>query len=239
MNIISATGTMLVNRIFDELFVGETASLVRLVKPDDIKIFAAMSGDVNPAHLDAQYAANDIFGHVVIHGMWTGALISTLLGTELPGPGTIYLGQDLHFRKPVAPGDTITATITVQEKRPEKRIVLFDTRCTNQRGEEVLTGTATVIAPTEKLSLPRIALPEVALRRHDRFERFLQEARDLPPLLTAIVHPCNVEAIQAAIEARDEGLITPVLVGPEHKIHAAAEQAGFSIAGLRSGGDRT
>jgi phosphate acetyltransferase len=233
MNVMPATGKLLVNRIFDELSVGETASLVRLVKPDDIKLFAAMSGDVNPAHLDAQYAASDIFGHVVIHGMWTAALISTLLGTELPGPGTIYLGQNLRFRKPVAPGDTITATLTVQEKRPEKRIVLFDTRCTNQRGEEVLTGTATVIAPTEKLSIPRIALPEVALRRHDRFERFLKEARDLPPLLTAIVHPCNAEAIQAAIEARDGGLITPVLVGPEHKIHAAAEQAGLSIAGLR------
>jgi phosphate acetyltransferase len=96
-----------------------------------------------------------------------------------------------------------------------------------------LTGTATVIAPTEKLSIARIALPEVALRRHDRFERFLQEARDLPPLLTAIVHPCNVEAIQAAIEALNAGLITPVLVGPENKIQAAAEQAGLSIAGLR------
>lgn len=98
MNIIPSTGALQVNRVFDELFVGEAASLIRLVKPDDIKLFAAMSGDVNPAHLDAQYAANDIFGHVVIHGMWTGGLISTLLGTELPGPGTIYLGQDLHFR---------------------------------------------------------------------------------------------------------------------------------------------
>ena len=107
----------LVNRTFDELSIGETASLVRLVNPDDIKLFAAVSGDVNPAHLDAQYAAGDIFGHVVIHGMWTGALISTLLGTQLPGPGTIYLGQDLRFRKPVSPGDTITATISVQEKR--------------------------------------------------------------------------------------------------------------------------
>jgi phosphate acetyltransferase len=105
---------------------------MRLVKPDDIKLFAAMSGDVNPAHLDAQYAASDVFGHIVIHGMWTGALISTLLGTELPGPGTIYLGRDLRFRKSVAPGDTITAIVTVQEKRPERRVVLFDTRCTNQ-----------------------------------------------------------------------------------------------------------
>jgi phosphate acetyltransferase len=223
----------LVNRTFDELAVGETASLVRLVKADDVKLFAAESGDVNPAHLDPHYAATDIFGHIVIHGMWTAGLISTLLGTKLPGPGTIYLDQNLHFRKPVAPGDTITANVTVREKRSEKSIILFDTCCTNQRGEEVLTGIATVIAPAKKLSLPRVPLPQAILRNHDHFDRFLREARLLPPILTAVVHPCSPEAIGAVIEARDEGLITPVLVGPEHKIRAAAELAGVSLAGLQ------
>ena len=223
----------LVNRTFDELAVGETASLVRLVKADDVKLFAAESGDVNPAHLDPHYAATDIFGHIVIHGMWTAGLISTLLGTKLPGPGTIYLDQNLHFRKPVAPGDTITANVTVREKRSEKSIILFDTCCTNQRGEEVLTGIATVIAPAKKLSLPRVPLPQAILRNHDHFDRFLREARLLPPILTAVVHPCSPEAIGSAIEARDEGLITPVLVGPEHKIRAAAELAGVSLAGLQ------
>jgi phosphate acetyltransferase len=224
---------LLVNRTFDELSIGETASLVRLVRADDVKLFAAESGDVNPAHLDPHYAATDVFGHVVIHGMWTAGLISTLLGTRLPGPGTIYLDQNLHFRKPVAPGDTVTANVTVREKRAERGIVLFDTRCTNQHGEEVLTGIATVIAPTKKLSLPRVSLPEAILRNHDHFDRFLREARLLPPILTAVVHPCGPEAIAAAIEARDEGLITPVLVGPEHKIRAAAELASISLAGLQ------
>jgi phosphate acetyltransferase len=224
---------LLVNRTFDELSIGETASLVRLVRADDVKLFAAESGDVNPAHLDPHYAATDIFGHIVIHGMWTAGLISTLLGTKLPGPGTIYLDQNLHFRKPVAPGDTVAANVTVREKRAERGIVLFDTRCTNQHGEEVLTGIATVIAPTKKLSWPRVPLPEAILRNHDHFDRFLREARLLPPILTAVVHPCSPEAIGAAIEARDEGLITPVLVGPEHKIRAAAELAGVSLAGLQ------
>ena len=224
---------LLANRTFDELSIGETASLVRLVRADDVKLFAAESGDVNPAYLDPHYAATDLFGHIVIHGMWTAGLISTLLGTKLPGPGTIYLDQNLHFRKPVAPGDTVTATVTVQEKRAERGIVLFDTRCTNQHGEEVLTGIATVIAPTKKLSLPRVPLPEAILRNHDHFDRFLREARLLPPILTAVVHPCSPDAIGAAIEARDEGLITPVLVGPEHKIRAAAELAGVSLAGLQ------
>lgn len=222
----------LTNRTFDELEIGESASLTRLVSEDDIKLFAATSGDVNPAHLDAAYAATDIFGHVVIHGMWTAALLSTLLGTQLPGPGTIYLGQDLRFRRPVAPGDTVTATVTVREKGPEKRVVL-DTICVNQNGKEVLSGQATVIAPGEKLSLPRIPVPEVALRSHSRFDQFLERAKALPTLLTAVVHPCSPEAIAAAIEAKLEGLIEPVLIGPPHKIAAAAEKAGVSIDGLR------
>ncbi|ADJ23854.1 Phosphate acetyltransferase [Hyphomicrobium denitrificans ATCC 51888] len=222
----------LTNRTFDELEIGESASLTRFVSEDDIKLFAATSGDVNPAHLDAAYAATDMFGHVVIHGMWTAALLSTLLGTQLPGPGTIYLGQDLRFRRPVAPGDTVTATVTVREKGPDKRVVL-DTLCVNQHGKEVLSGQATVIAPTEKLSLPRIPVPEVALRRHGRFDQVLEQAKSLPALPTAVVHPCSPEAISATIEAKLEGLIEPVLVGPPHKIAAAAEKAGVSIEGLR------
>ncbi|MFA7306696.1 MAG: bifunctional enoyl-CoA hydratase/phosphate acetyltransferase [Hyphomicrobium sp.] len=222
----------LANRTFDELEIGESASLTRLVSEDDIKLFAATSGDVNPAHLDAAYAATDIFGHVVIHGMWTAALLSTLLGTQLPGPGTIYLGQDLRFRRPVAPGDTVTATVTVREKGPEKRVVL-DTICVNQNGKEVLSGQATVIAPGEKLSLPRIPVPEVALRSHSRFDQFLERAKALPALPTAVVHPCSPEAISAVIEGKLEGLIEPVLIGPPHKIAAAAEKAGVSIDGLR------
>ncbi|PXW63153.1 phosphate butyryltransferase [Chelatococcus asaccharovorans] len=224
--------TMLRNRTFDELTVGESASLTRVVNRDDIDLFAVVSGDVNPAHLDTRFAASDLFGHIVAHGMWTGALVSALLGTKLPGPGTIYLDQDLSFRKPVAPGDTITVTATVLEKRAEKRIVLLDTRCTNQKGEDVLTGTATVIAPEASISWAPTRLPDVTLRHHDRYESFVQQARDLPPLRTAIVHPCSPEALKAAIEVRDEGLLDPLLVGPEAKIRAVAAAAGLSLDGL-------
>src|SRR6516225_4693031 len=107
--------TLLRNRPFDELQVGDTASLVRIVgRGVDIDLFAAVSGDVNPAHLDATFAATDLFGHIVAHGMWTSGLVSAVLGTKLPGPGTVYLGQDVRFLKPVAPVDTITVTVTVK-----------------------------------------------------------------------------------------------------------------------------
>ncbi|MGU3493479.1 bifunctional enoyl-CoA hydratase/phosphate acetyltransferase [Xanthobacteraceae bacterium A53D] len=227
------TSNVLQNKTFDELALGDTASVTRAVGEDDIKLFAAVSGDVNPAHLDAAYAATDIFGHVIVHGMWTGALISSVLGTELPGPGTIYLEQNMRFRRPVSPGDTITATVTVKEKRDEKKIVVLETLCTNQAGVEVLGGTATVIAPTEKLRLARMAVPEVTLRPPGRYDRFIAEARALPPTAVGVVHPCNPEAITAALEARDEGLIEPILIGPERRIHEAAEKAGVSLAGLR------
>ncbi|GLK69253.1 bifunctional enoyl-CoA hydratase/phosphate acetyltransferase [Hansschlegelia plantiphila] len=220
------------NRTFDELVVGEAASLVRIVGRDDIDLFAAVSGDVNPAHLDAAFAATDLFGHIVAHGMWTGALVSAVLGTKLPGPGTIYLGQDLKFRRPVAPGDTITVTVTVREKRPEKRIVLLDTIATNQRGDEVLTGTATVIAPASTIEWPRSRLPEVSLRRHARYDSFVKDARGLPTIRVAVVHPCSPEAILAAVEIRDAGLLEPLLIGPEAKIRAAAEAAKVSLDGI-------
>jgi len=223
---------LLHNRTFDELAIGEAASLVRTAGLDDIELFAAMSGDVNPAHVDAAFAAHDMFGHVVVQGMWTAGLISALLGTRLPGPGTIYLDQDLQFRHPVVPGDIVTATVTVKEKRADKRIVILDTRCTNQRGETVLIGVATVIAPAEAIVWPRIARPDISVRRHDRYDAFIREARALPALRTAIVHPCSVDAIKAAIEARDEGMLDPVLIGPEAKIRAAAELAQVSLAGV-------
>src|SRR5436309_2566383 len=89
------------NRTFDEIAVGDSASVTRTLTKADIELFAVMSGDVNPAHLDEQYARSDIFHHIVAHGMWSGALLSTVLGTKLPGPGTIYLGQNLRFQRPV------------------------------------------------------------------------------------------------------------------------------------------
>ncbi|MBN9441847.1 bifunctional enoyl-CoA hydratase/phosphate acetyltransferase [Bosea sp. (in: a-proteobacteria)] len=223
---------LLTNRTFDEIVIGESASIIRVVRPDDIELFAAVSGDANPAHLDAAFAASDRFGHVVAHGMWTAALVSAVLGTKLPGPGTIYLGQDLRFLKPVVPGDTVTATVTVRSKDRGKRIVALDTVCTNQAGATVLSGTATVVAPESRLTWPRLRLPEVILKRSDRYDSIVAQARALPPLSAAIVHPCSPEAILAAIEIRDEGLLEPVLVGPEAKIAAAADKAGVTLRGI-------
>ena len=121
---------MIENRTFDEIAIGDSASLSHRLTEQDIELFALVSGDVNPAHLDPAYAETGLFHKIIGHGMWSGSLISAVLGTRLPGPGTIYLSQDLRFRAPVGLGDTITATVTAREKKPEKKRVVFDCACT-------------------------------------------------------------------------------------------------------------
>ena len=161
--VLKAGGTVVANRTFDELRVGDRVSSTRVLSRQDIELFAIVSGDVNPAHLDPAFAESQMFAGVVAHGMWGGALISAVLGTELPGPGTIYLGQDLRFCRPVRIGDAVTVTITLKEKRAERSIAVFDCLCTNQHGKEVIRGTAEVIAPSEKVRRLRTSLPSVAL----------------------------------------------------------------------------
>ncbi len=135
------------NRPFDEIRIGDSSELVRTLTAQDIDAFAAVSGDVNPAHVDEAFAQDDIFHKVIAHGMWGGALISTVLGTQLPGPGTIYLNQSLEFHKPVGIGDTVTVRVTVTKKDETKKQLTLDCICTNGDGKPVITGQASVIAP--------------------------------------------------------------------------------------------
>ena len=224
---------MIENRTFDEIRVGDTASMTRTLREEDIKLFALVSGDVNPTHLDADFAATDIYRRVIAHGMWGGGLISAVLGTELPGPGAVYLSQSLRFIRPVGLGDTITASVTVAEKRPEHSVVVFDCRCVNQNGEEVISGRAEVKAPKDKVRRPRIALPDVHLAEHRGYRRLVEKTTGGEAVATAVAHPCSAAAITAAVEAAEAGLITPILVGPEARIRKAAEEAGKDIAALR------
>jgi phosphate acetyltransferase/phosphate butyryltransferase len=219
------------NRTYDEITVGETASLIRTLSRKDIELFAAMSGDVNPAHVDEEYARSDMFHHIIAHGMWSASLISTLLGTMLPGPGAIYLGQTLRFEHPVAVGDAITVSVTVTAKQDEHHHVTFDCRCVNQRGEAVTSGVAEVIAPTEKVRRPRVTLPEVHLHQHGiLYQEIITKTKELAPLRTAVVYPVDRNSLLGAVEAAQAGLIIPVLIGPEQKIRAVAQAEGVDLS---------
>ncbi|MDR2155984.1 MAG: MaoC family dehydratase N-terminal domain-containing protein [Burkholderiaceae bacterium] len=154
---------MIENVTFDELRIGQSADLVRTLTQADVQAFAAVSGDSNPAHLDPVYAADTVLHTIVGHGMWTGALISALFGTVLPGLGTIYLEQNLRFRHPVRIGDTLVVRVTVRAKDERRKHVEFDCEVTNQKGETIVTGSARVLAPTVKLRRPRTRLPTIKL----------------------------------------------------------------------------
>lgn len=134
-------------KTIDTIQIGDSASFTKTVTEADITLFAGYSGDFNPAHINAVEAEKGMFHGRIAHGMLSAGFISAVLGMQLPGPGTIYMGQELRFVKPVYIGDTVTATATVVERVPEKNRLKLETIVTNQKGEQVITGMATVMPP--------------------------------------------------------------------------------------------
>lgn len=125
--------------------VGDSASYSQTISEAHIAHFIGAVGDTNPLHVDAEFAKKSRFGQRIAQGILVAGLISTAIGTKLPGVGAVYLGQNLRFLRPTYIGDTITATITVKTIREDKPILTLETICTNQRGEQVITGEATVL----------------------------------------------------------------------------------------------
>jgi len=159
---MSDTLDTLENITYDELQEGDSATYVKTLTEDELVMFAAVSGDVNPVHLDSEFAAGSMFQERIAHGMWSGSLISAALATVMPGPGTIYLEQSLAFKRPVKLDDTLTVSLTVLAKERKNRVTLAcDVR--NQNGEQVVTGEAKVIAPTQKMSLSKPQLPKITI----------------------------------------------------------------------------
>lgn len=131
---------------FEDLTVGMTASMGRTVSEADILAFAAVSGDTNPVHMDAEFAAATMFAGRIAHGMLSASYVSTVFGTRLPGPGCIYVSQSLRFKAPVRVGDTVVARVTVTALDPDRRRASFDTVCT-VGGKAVLDGQAVLMIP--------------------------------------------------------------------------------------------
>ena len=227
------TDPMLVrNRTFDEIAVGESASFERTVSLGDIQLFAAVTGDANPTHLDENYAKRANFKGVVAHSMLGAGLISSLLGNRLPGAGTVYLAQELRFGEPVYVGDKLTITVTVTEKRAAGRAVTLQCSCVNQDGHNILDGVATVQAPDTTLWAPAITLGTAAVQHHDSYRLLLDKADDIPPIPCAVAHPCDESSLRGAVEAAAARLMCPILVGPAARIHDLAKELGLDLGGL-------
>lgn len=131
----------------DEIFIGDFEEFEKTITEADVYLFAGISGDFNPVHINGLEASRSIFKGRIVHGILTAGLISTVLGTMLPGVGTIYLSQNLKFTKPVYINDTVKARVEVKTIFKEKNVVVFETICMNQHGETVLEGEATVMPP--------------------------------------------------------------------------------------------
>jgi len=190
------------NRTFDEIKLGDTASLVRTLTREDAEDFGARGG----------------------------AMIAELLGTRLPGPGTVYVEQTLRFQRPVTSGETISATVTATARNAGTRRVTFECRCLNRAGEVVVDGSVEVVAPGEKISRPRPASLGDAGAHH---RRLIESTRGLGPLRTAVVHPVDRNSLLGAIDAAHGQLIVPLLVGPEAKIRAVAAAESIDLAPFR------
>jgi phosphate acetyltransferase len=222
------------NRTYDEIKVGDSATLTRTLCPEDIQLFAIMSGDVNPAHVDPEYAHSSMFHEVIAHGMWGGALISTVLGTEFPGPGTIYIGQTLKFSRPVKVGDTITVKVTCKQKFDHNKHMIFECLCTNQDNLKVIAGEAEVLAPTEKVKRERFELPEFTISdRWVRYKKLLARAKGLPAATAVFAQPVHAESLQSAATAAESGFLRPVLIGPEKEIREVAKANGIDLLRCR------
>jgi phosphate butyryltransferase len=221
----------LVGHGYDDLTVGQSASLERTCTDNDLIVFAHASGNLNPRHLPG--LAEKVTGQKpVAPAMWGGSLFSALLGNVLPGPGTAYLHQSLNFHNRVHPGDRLTVTVTVREKRPDRRVDL-ECRLVRDDGTLIADGMAEVKAPATRMTAADVTLPGLALHKRGKFEKLLAACNGVPAMPTAVVAPTDANSLGGAWEAARQALIEPILVGPEAMIRAEAAAIGWDLSGVR------
>ena len=218
------------NRLFEQLNIGDVAVLERELSERDIRVFAVLTGDFNPLHVDREFAADRRFHRVIAHGMWGAALISALIGTKLPGPGTILASQSLEFKKPIFAGDKIRVEVRVAEKFVDGGRVRLACRCLKQDGEAAIEGELEVLAPSQHYVRERGKEPSLYLAlKPDRFAALIEQARAAGAKRAGVVYPVDEPSLKGALDARDSGLIIPVLIGPRDKIENAAAEAGLDL----------
>ncbi|MFM8797996.1 MAG: MaoC/PaaZ C-terminal domain-containing protein, partial [Fluviibacter sp.] len=185
------------NHPFDEIEIGDNASISRTVTVEDLRMFAAATGDANPNMLDPEFADSSIYREVIAHGMWSGAMLVNLLGSELPGLGTILVDQNLRYLRPIMVGDTVTFKITVERKYERTKHILFDAEVILESGQRAVTGTLEVLAPPNKISRKKLCVPKATLSTHtERFQAFVATAEGMDPVSTAVIHPCDEESLK-------------------------------------------
>lgn len=218
------------NRPFDSITLGETAELRRLITTDDLLVYAAASGNYNPMHLPIADVDGDGQRERAAPGMFVASMISGVLGTQLPGPGTRLLHQRLDYPARAQAGDELLCRVCVLAKA-EGRVRLSATVTRPADGQTIVTGEVEVEAPLTPFATDQ-EVPGLIVQRHRHFEAMLDRARILPALPTAVVCPEDDKALEGALLAQREGLITPILIGDAAGIAAIAAKIGADLTGI-------
>ena len=225
---------MITNKTFDEIQTGDTAQMQRTLTKQEIEMFGLLSGDMNPTHFSDEYAQMLLERHKLVgHTMWGGALISSLLGNDLPGPGTVCQSLNLEFSNAVELGDVLTIIVTAKSKNIADGTVMFDCLAINQREEKIITGFARVKAPTKKPTDAGSPYSTLQLHRKTAFKELIDHVEYWERIPMAVCYPCSKEALEGPIEAAKTNLIDPILVGPEVKIRTLAESLNLDITPYR------
>lgn len=220
----------LVNKTYDQIAVGDTAEMRRLITADDLFVFAAASGNSNPMHLEDSDLDGDGTVERIAPGMFVASLISAVLGTRLPGPGTLYRHQTLDFHARAHAGEEVVVRAEVLGKADGK--VRLKTEVSHMDGRPILTGEAEVLAPVDPFDRDDVEVPGLLVQRHRHFEALLDRSRPLPALPTAVVCPDEAKSLGGALLAMKESIITPILVGDADAIQAAAAGIGADLTGI-------
>ena len=198
-----------VNKTFEEIAPGDAVSIERTVQARDVRAWDAAFGD---PELRAGLCESPATTGIV------SSILTALVGSALPGPGSIIRAMSVQITGPLPIGRAMTVRLTVREKRSDQGIVILDGECTGPEGEPVATASLEVLAPTQRL--------QREMNEH-RLEGLIERCRGLAPMLTGVVHPCSAEALAGAVEAAAASLILPVLFGPEAEIRKIADQNSF------------
>ena len=223
----------LTNVTFDEIEVGASTEITVTMTQHQIDVAAIVSGDVDAFYVKGAGPRDARPEPKKTEAAGAEAVISILLGARLPGPGTKIVHRDLRFSGDFSAGDVLTARVTAREKRKEGSLVIFDCRCVNQSGKELVSGTVTVQAPTSRMVYDIIKPPHLELRYGDAFAQLVKGCEVCDPVPCAVAYPCDRDSLMGAVEAAKRGFIIPVLVGPEHKVRMAAEEARVDLSPYR------
>jgi len=219
------------NKLFPEIAVGDTATITRLVTPEDLYLFAHVSGNLNPTNLPTGEARGGVATDTApAPSMWVGSLFSAVLGNLLPGPGTVYLSQTLRFQERARIGDNLTVSVRVKAVAPPRTVVLATQ--IERDGVLIVDGVAEVLAPTERRTIDDSALPSVMVAHHRHMKRMLDACANLPAMPTAVVAPEEENALMGALAGARDRLIVPILLGKADQIRAVAAKLGADLSGI-------